>query len=113
VWKEKVYLQPIEMVFSALLDLMELQKGEEILNDSLSGKLHFKITMYGFVMELRFTILDMDWNRCGVTLEIPADDSHGNDDGDDLQYLKDTVRLEFAMLDSMLLIGTPFEVSYS
>ena len=113
MWEEKVYLQPVEMVYSALLDLMELQKGKEILNDPLSGKLHFKITMYGFVMELRFTLLEMDWNRCGVTLEIPVDDSHGNDEGDDLRYLQDTIRREFALLDSMLLIGTPFEVSYS
>jgi hypothetical protein len=102
----------MEMVYNALLDLMELQKGEEVLNEASQGKLFFRVTMYGFTMELHFTIKEMDWRRCGVTLDIIEGETCDEDAGEDVRYLADMIRREFALLNSMLLIGTPFEVSY-
>lgn len=105
MWMVRVYLQPKEMVYNALLDLMELQKGKEIASNSSLGELHFKIEMYGFKWALRFAVLGMDYNRCGVTLNL-EEDEFGGDEDEELWYLEDMVRREYALLDSMLLIGT-------
>lgn len=110
MWMVRVYLQPKEMVYNALLDLMELQKGEEIASNSSLGELHFKIEMYGFKWALRFTVLGMDWNRCGVTLNVKENNADGEDAGEETgegtAYLESMIRREYALLDSMLLIGT-------
>ena len=99
----RIYLQPKDMVFGAMLDLMELQKGEEMQNDPISGKLHFRITMYGETWVLRFYVMMIDMTRCVVTLEI-------EDEGEDTDafgetHIGDMIRREYAILDSMLLIG--------
>ena len=105
----KIYIQPTEMVYNAMLDLMELQKGKEVLNDPVSGKLYFSMTMYSLTWEVRFTVLNIDWKRCGIRLEI----EEVGDFGEEREYLRGMLCREYAMLDAMLLIGTPIEVTYS
>ena len=105
----KLYLQPKEMVYHTLLDLTELQKGEIAFSDPLYGKLQFRMTMYGFLWRLRFTVLGMDWNRCAVSMEIAEGAAGDEDAGEEKRRLKDMISREWALLDSLLLIGTPFE----
>jgi len=108
---KRAYLQPMAMIYNALIDVAELQKGEKILDDPTRGRLHFRIEMYGFTWELRFSVLEIDWNRCGVALEVEEKKANGDSDGD-TRYLEDMIRREYALLDSILLIGTPFETVY-
>jgi len=111
---KRAYLQPKEMICNALADVMELQKGEELLSDPIFGKLHFRIEMYGSKWEFRFSVLEIDWNRCGVTLDVEVyeDEGDGDDDVEALRYVNNMIRREYALLDAMLLIGTPFETAY-
>jgi len=105
----RIYLQPMEMLYNAMLDLMELQNGKEIVNDPVSGKLDFSIIMYGFIWELRFTVQNVDYNRCGVSLEIEeAEDFSDCENG----YLENMILREYALLDTMLMFGAPPEVTH-
>ena len=107
----KVYLQPEKMVYNALLDLMELQKGEENINDYLHGTLQFKITMYGFVWEVMFCVTRIDYSRCAVTLEIGGVcEDVSTEDG---QPRNDMIFREFALLDAMLLTGSHNDIIFS
>jgi len=106
----RVYLQPMEMVYNAMLDMMELQNGTEVLGDPLSGKLYYRVVLYGFMWEFRFTVLSMDNNRCGVTLEIKETE---NARDDERGYLENMLFREYALLDAMLLLGAPPEVTHS
>jgi hypothetical protein len=122
--ENRIYLQPTKMVYNAVLDLMELQKGEQIVNevnevnevDCLSsGRVHFHIVMYGFAWEVRFIITDIEKNRCGVIIDIseigPAGGggAYDQEDQDDQDYLADMIRREYAILDSLLLLAPPVE----
>ena len=53
----------------------------------------------------------MDGNRCGASLEIMKTDDTTDDDGDE-RCLDNMIRREYALLDSLLLIGTPLETAY-
>ena len=107
----KVYLQPDKMVYNALLDIMELQKGVENINDYMHGKLHFTITMYGYAWAVMFAINKIGYSRCAVTLEIAgADEAYKEEDN---QFRNDMMRREFALLDAMLLMGEPNEIVFS
>ena len=135
---KRVYLQPMGMVFSAICEMMELQKGDEIKKDLAYGELNFKIALYGSMWEFHFTALEMDGNRCGLNLEIvktgdihddedrnayededsdedsdmyEGEDEDSDEDGDE-RCLDDMIRREYALLDALLLIGTPFETAY-
>ena len=102
-----VYLQPSAMVFEALLDLMELQKGDEVESDPAGGKHYFETTLYGIVWEIRYTITEIDRTRCAVRIEVASKDGNGDTEG----YAEIMALREYALLDSMLLIGTPYEFS--
>ena len=102
-----VYLQPGAMVFEALLDLMELQKGDEVESDPSGGKHHFETTLYGVVWGIRFTIMEIDRTRCAVSVEVASKDGNGDTEG----FAEIMALREYALLDSMLLIGTPYEIS--
>jgi hypothetical protein len=102
----RIYLQPVTMIYNAILDMMELQRGHEIIKDPMCGKIHFRIILYGFEWELQFAIMNIEMNRSSVTLEIEGTE---NDDGDEPGFLEAMLRREYALLDSMLLIGTPLD----
>ena len=92
-----IYLQPEEMIFDALLDLMEIQKGIEVLNDPLNGKLCFVTSLYGVDWEIKCSVMSIDRTRCAVTVEVTSED----DDG----FSEIMAQREYALLDSMLIIG--------
>jgi len=89
---KKIYFHPVRTVLNAVNDIVELQKGRLTYSDTPHGKIHFLITMYAFEWELRFTVTDEGNGRSGVTLEI----------GGEKRDKEDLLRLEFALLDSML-----------
>ena len=144
----------MEVIFSAICEMMELQKGEEIKKDLAYGVLNFIIALYGSTWAFHFTALEMDYNRCGINLEIVKigdiyEDEDSDEDGDayevedmdsnahkddhseayededseayededsdedgDERCLDNIIRREYALLDALLLIGTPFETAY-
>ena len=111
--RKKVYLQPMQMVFDAILEMMALQNGKEIRNDPSYGKIDFKIFLYSVIWEFRFTALDMDGSRCCVNLEITETGNATEDMDFDERCLDNMIRREYALLDALLLIGTPFETAYN
>jgi len=108
---KKIYLQPSGIVYKGMLDLMDAQNGKEIFSDYTQRTLYFNVIMFDMVWVLQFTAMSVESNRCEVTLGVkPENDALG----EELRSLADSVlRREYAMLDAMLLIGTPLEVTYS
>jgi len=113
----KIYLQPMEMVYNAMLDLMELQNGNEIESDPLDGKLCFTVMLYGFTLEIKFTALSAYNNRCGVYLEIreiteitKTTESGGGESQNNWESL---IEREYSLLDAMLLFGAPPEITHT
>jgi len=98
---EKVYLQPMGMVLSAVNDLVELQKGRLTLSDTPHGRIHFLVSMYGFKWELQFTVTDIGNNRSSVKIEV---------DGE-LRDKERMIHREYALLDSILLVDAKIEVA--
>ena len=145
---KKIYLQPSEIVYNGMLDLMDSQNGKEIYRDYRNRELRFTVKMFDATWTLRFTSMIIDRSRSEAAIEIietkgqtPDEetsceafhnsethseafrdgetfhDSETHGDGeleDELRCLSDSVlRREYAMLDAMLLIGTPLEVKYN
>ena len=102
-----IYLQPGEMVFETLVDLMKLQKGIELFCDRPGGMLHFAVSLYDVTWEMRFTITDIDNTRCAVVVDVVPGTANDEIEG----YAEIMARREYALLDALLLIGTPHEVS--
>ena len=103
---KKIYLLSGESVYDAIGDLVELQKGEVLTDDWPGSKRHSRISMYRTTWELRFHVIAIDRNRCGVTLEIEEADWTWDDEAaeDQRVYLEDMIRRQFALLDSLLLM---------
>jgi hypothetical protein len=97
---KKIYLQPMKTVLNTVNDIVELQKGKLTLSDTPGGRIHFRVRMYGFKWEYRFTITDIGQNRCRVLLEI----------GGDARTKERKIRREFALLDSMLVTAAQLEI---
>jgi len=95
----KYYLQPTGMMFNAIYDIQELQRGKTTISDESNGKYGFTVTMYGKKVEYRFTVSDMGQNRCRVQLEA---------DGDTLKKKRHILR-ELALLDMILISDTEVE----
>ena len=89
------------MVIDTLLDMAELQKGKVVYGDTPNGIIHFRVSMYGFRWEYQFTIADIGKNRSTVQIEVT-----GEERGRNRMLLR-----EFALLDSMLLVGAKIEIS--
>lgn len=98
---QKIYLQPIEMVLAAINDLVELQNGKLTFSDTPHGKIHFLIRMYVSIWELKFTVADIGKNRSNVQLEV-CGEPHDS---------QEMIEREFALLDSMLVIGAKTELA--
>ena len=96
----KIYLQPMGTVLSAVLDIVELQKGRVAYSDTPNGQIRFSVRMYGFKWELGFTVADIGKNRCTVQIEVA-----GEERGRERMVLR-----EFALLDSMLLADSKIEL---
>jgi len=97
----KTYLQPVDMLLDAILDVGGLQKGEMTFSDTATGQVGFKILMYGEEMEYRFAVADK-WNRCCVvTIEL----------ADEIINAKRLIDHEFALIDYMLVDKMQVEIA--
>jgi len=79
-------------IINAIFDIIELQNGELILSDSKRGKVHFQLTMYGYVWELLYAIDDKGIGRCDVSLRVIGE----------RQDKEGEMRREFALLETIL-----------
>jgi hypothetical protein len=86
------YPCPAPTVINAINDLVELQKGEITFDDILRGKIFFKVEMYGFLWEYRFTVTSSGAGQSRVELEVEG------------EIANKAIRIarEFALLESML-----------
>jgi len=88
----KKYLQPKDMVLSAIHDIAAQQKAKTLSSDSTRGIVILRVSMYEDVLEYRFIVEDIGGSRSGVTIELAGE-------------TRDTKRLidnEFALLDYIL-----------
>ena len=97
----KRYLQPRDMVLSAIHDAAELQKAKTLVCDSPNGIIHLLITMYGLKREYRFAVTDIGGNRTEVAVELIGDEP-------DKQRLIDH---EFALIDYTLVDRTKIDLA--
>ena len=98
---KKIYLQPVGLVLNAVSDIVELQKGKLTFSDTPNGKIHFLVRMYASGWEYRFSVTDIGKNRCMVQIDV---------DGG-VREKERKIRREFALLDSMLLVGAKLEMT--
>ena len=89
---KKKYLQPKDMVLSAIHDLAALQKAKTLYSDSAGGIVKLLVSMYEDVWEYRFVVEDAGGSRSGVAIEL-AGETRGT------ERLIDN---EFALLDFIL-----------
>jgi len=97
----KRYLQPRDMILSAIHDAAELQKAKTLLCDSPNGIIHLLITMYAVKREYRFTVTDIGGSRTEVAIELISDEP-------DKQRLIDH---EFALIDYTLVDRTKIDLA--
>ena len=90
----KNYLQPADMVVSAILDIVEMQNGKITFSDTPHGIIHYYVRMYGAKWEMKFSVTDIGENRCSVKLEI----------GDEVKSKERIIKRQFAFLDSILIV---------
>jgi len=79
-------------IINAIFDIIELQNGELILSDSRRGKIHFQLTMYGYIWELLYAIKDIGIDKCDVSLRVIGE----------RQDKVREIRREFALLETIL-----------
>ena len=87
-----VYPKSQELILNAIHDLVELQRAEETYDDLSHGIIHFRMEMYSFSWEYRFTVEKKGESRSTVTLEIVGEATDK----------KDRIRRQFALLESMI-----------
>ena len=109
---KKIYILPCWILNRGIRDVMETQNSRQ-LSDGENTVIQFTVRMYELLWTLQFTAVMMDRNSCEVALKVikaePAEELE-----DELEALSGYVlRREFALLDTMLIIGTPCEVTYS
>ena len=108
----KIYLQPSNIVHNGMCDLVDTQRGNEIENNQNQNTLNFFARMFDMEWKLYFSTTAIDRSRCEVIIQIEPKEPD-EEVPEVLRSLADCVlRREFAMLDAMLLIGTPCEATY-
>ena len=95
----KIYLRPRSTVLNTIHDIIELQKARITYSDTPRGKISFTTKMYANKWEHRFTVTDIDKQRCGVHIEM----------GKETTGSGEQIKREFALLDSMLNENVQFE----
>jgi hypothetical protein len=109
---KKVYIQPGRLLYDVMQNIMSLQNGKEIFSNEDAGKLHYSITMDNLSWTLRYSVLDMDFSRCAVTLEIEEETKPFDTESDEEEFLEGMIRKQFSFLDSILLNWRPICVTY-
>ena len=106
----KNYLQPQGMIFNAMLGLMELQNGKERVSDPMHGELYFDVVLFGICWKLGLHVTGMDNDRCCAKLTVSESGKAEDDESRDV--LESMIQNEFALLDHVLLAGTPQTIIY-
>jgi len=88
------------MLLQAICDLAELQKGKYTFSDSSNGIIHFLVRMYHDKWEFKFAVKDLGNSCSGIELTLEGRANHA----------QGIIRREFALLDSMLTVGTEIEM---
>jgi len=88
-------------IINAIFDIIELQNGELILSDTRRGKVHFQLTMYGYVWQLLYSISEIGNNKCEVSSSVIGE----------RQDTKREIRRQLALLDTMLEGGADVKFS--
>ena len=96
----KTFDRSKEEIINAIFDIIELQNGELIFSDSRRGRVHFQVTMYGYVWELLYAINDMGIGKCDVSLRVI---------GERQDKIRE-IRREFALLETMLNGGVNVKI---
>lgn len=109
---KKIYIQPDWILFRGMRDAMDTQNSRQLSGAENKTEIRFAVRMYEIIWTLRFTAVTIEGNSCEAALKVikaePADEPE-----DELNALAGFVlRREFALLDAMLIIGTPCEVTY-
>jgi hypothetical protein len=109
---KKIYTQPGWILYRGMCDVIDTQNSLQLSDDSNKSELRFTARMYEILWTIQFAAVKMDRNSCEVTLKvIKADPAEAPED--ELMALAGYVlRREFALLDAMLIIGTPCEVTF-
>ena len=92
--KSKIYL------LNTIYDIIELQKGETILCDTVQGKLLYQLTMYDYVWQLLYDISEIGSDECEVVLSVTGE----------RQNKAREIRREFALLEMMLEGGADVNI---
>ena len=110
---KKLFLQSSEIVYNGMLDVIDSQSGKEIYGDCEKKKLHFIVRMFEKTWTLKFTVAAVDRTRCESALEVMEAEDAEEEIQKELRLLSDNVlRREYAILEAMMLIGTPLETKY-
>jgi hypothetical protein len=89
---EKIYNYPRSIVINTVHDIVELQKGKPVFTDTANGKIFYRVTLYAYKYEFRFTVTSTGKDSSLVTIETSGTALGAND----------TLRRQIALLDSML-----------
>jgi len=92
----KMYQKSKEHVLNTIYDIIELQNGRLIMSDTKHGRVHYEVSMYGYVWEFLYIIKEIGTDGSDVSLRVI---------GERKDKVKE-IRREFALLDSMLEGGS-------
>jgi len=88
----KTYPKSKRYILNTIYDVIELQKGQLLVTDTKHGRVHYQVSMYGYVWELLYIVSERDVERSEVSLRVI---------GERKDKAKE-IRREFAILDAML-----------
>ena len=98
---KRIYLQPRDMILNSIHDLAGLQKAETLICDSPNGIIRLRIEVYTVEREYGFTVLQDNWGRSEVSIEMTGTE-------EEKQRLIDH---EFALLDYVLIDRTKIDIA--
>ena len=97
---KKTYLKTKRYILDTIFDIIELQNGALVLSDARLGRVHYEVSMYGYVWELLYIVTEIEASACIVTLRMI---------GERKDKARE-IRREFALLDSMLEGGAIVQI---
>jgi len=99
----KSYPKSKRYILNTIYDVIELQKGNIIMTDSKHGRIHYQVSMYGYVWELLYIVSGSEAEQSDVSLRVI---------GERKDKAKE-IRREFAILDAMLEGGATVNLNLS
>ena len=97
----KTYPLPKGFVLDTIYDIIELQNGKLILSDTIHGRVHYHVSMYGYTWELLYTVAGMGKNKSNVKISVCGERKDKERE----------LRRQFALLDSLLEGGASVKLN--